>query len=113
MGDKLESNKKQKKKLFRIQPLIFHIKRYSENFHFRYREKCRCRQRHFLSVFFDKYDIRNKLISHKASQLFLAAYKQCSISTVLILKTRLSSCLSILLIGSVKTSHCSTLYLSI
>lgn len=77
MGDKLESNKKQKKEaLLNTAFELFTSKGIQKTSISDIVEKAGVAKGTFYLYFSDKYDIRNKLISHKASQLFKNAYKQ-------------------------------------
>lgn len=75
MGDKVEANKKQKKEaLLNTAFELFTSKGIQKTSISDIVDKAGVAKGTFYLYFTDKYDIRNKLISHKASQLFLAAY---------------------------------------
>lgn len=75
MGEKLESNKKQKKEaLLNTAFDLFTSKGIQKTSISDIADKAGVAKGTFYLYFRDKYDIRNKLISHKASLLFLAAY---------------------------------------
>ena len=75
MGEKAEANKKQKKEaLLNTAFELFTSKGIQKTSIADIVEKAGVAKGTFYLYFSDKYDIRNKLISHKASQLFLAAY---------------------------------------
>ena len=77
MGEKLESNKKQKKEaLLNTAFDLFTSKGIQKTSISDIVEKAGVAKGTFYLYFQDKYDIRNKLISHKASQLFLTAYEK-------------------------------------
>ncbi len=77
MGDKVEANKKQKKEaLLNTAFELFTSKGIQKTSISDIVEKAGVAKGTFYLYFTDKYDIRNKLISHKASQLFLAAYEE-------------------------------------
>jgi len=77
MGEKLESNKKQKKEaLLNTAFDLFTSKGIQKTSISDIADNAGVAKGTFYLYFRDKYDIRNKLISHKASQLFLAAYEQ-------------------------------------
>lgn len=74
MGDKVEANKKQKKEaLLNTAFELFTSKGIQKTSISDIVEKAGVAKGTFYLYFTDKYDIRNKLISHKASQLFLGA----------------------------------------
>lgn len=77
MGEKLESNKKQKKEaLLNTAFDLFTSKGIQKTSISDIVEKAGVAKGTFYLYFRDKYDIRNKLISHKAGQLFLTAYEK-------------------------------------
>ena len=83
MGDKVEANKKQKKDaLLNTAFELFTSKGITKTSISDIVEKAGVAKGTFYLYFTDKYDIRNKLISHKASQLFLAAYDDLKQSKV-------------------------------
>lgn len=83
MGEKLESNKKQKKEaLLNTAFDLFTSKGIQKTSISDIVEKAGVAKGTFYLYFRDKYDIRNKLISHKASQLFLTAYDKLKQSGV-------------------------------
>ena len=53
---------------------LFYPLRACQEYHFRYCGKCRCCKGTFYLYFKDKYDIRNKLISHKSRRTFSEAH---------------------------------------
>lgn len=77
MGKKIESNKKQKKEaLLNTAFDLFMSKGIHKTSISDIADKAGVAKGTFYLYFKDKYDIRNKLIAHKASQLFLAAYNE-------------------------------------
>lgn len=77
MGEKVESNKKQKKEaLLNTAFDLFISKGIHKTSISDIADKAGVAKGTFYLYFKDKYDIRNKLISHKAGQLFLAAYSE-------------------------------------
>ncbi|MBS5521329.1 MAG: TetR/AcrR family transcriptional regulator [Clostridiales bacterium] len=75
MGKKVEANKKQKKEaLLNTAFKLFTSKGIQKTSISDIVEKANVAKGTFYLYFSDKYDIRNKLISHKANQLLLSAY---------------------------------------
>lgn len=76
MGSKIENNKKQKKDaLLNTAFELFTSKGINKTSISDIVEKAGVAKGTFYLYFTDKYDIRNRLVSHKASQLFHAAHK--------------------------------------
>lgn len=83
MGEKLDSNKKQKKEaLLNTAFDLFTSKGIQKTSISDIVDKAGVAKGTFYLYFRDKYDIRNKLISHKAGQLFLTAYEKLKVSPV-------------------------------
>ena len=74
---KLELNKKKKKDALSTLPLNFYDEGTYQNYNFRYCRSGRGCQGDFLPLFKDKYDIRNKLVSHKTGELFSGPMRLC------------------------------------
>lgn len=83
MGIKLESNKKQKKEaLLNTAFELFMSKGINKTSISDIVEKAGVAKGTFYLYFTDKYDIRNKLISHKAGQLFMKSYNALRTSDI-------------------------------
>jgi len=90
MGTKLESNKKQKKEaLLNTAFELFMSKGIHKTSISDIVEKAGVAKGTFYLYFTDKYDIRNKLISHKAGQIFMKAYDALQASGVTVFEDQM------------------------